>query len=105
MFGGCRWLLKVAVGCCEAYVNVGGCVRGAFTSVGCKMAWPVVVIGCIGALITEAGDRLFDELFVGVAFCRNWAIRDESWAWNLAGRVGAALIGLVNDGEVSNTLL
>jgi len=72
MFGGCRWLLKIAVGCCEAYVKVGGCIGGAFTSVGGKGAWSVVVLGCIGALITEAGDRLsFDELFVGVAFCRN----------------------------------
>jgi len=56
-------------------------------------------------LITEAGNRLlFNELFVGVAFCRNRAIKDESWAWNPAGRVGAALIGPVNNGEVSDTL-
>jgi len=71
MFGGCgcRWLLKIAVGCCEVYVKMGGCIGGAFTSVGGKGAWPVVVIGCSGALITEAGDRLlFDELFVVVAF-------------------------------------
>ena len=86
-------------------MKVGGCIGGAFTSFGGKVAWLVVVIGCIGALITKAGDRfLFNELFVGVAFCRNWAIRDKSWAWNSAGRVGAALIGTVNDGEVSNTL-
>ena len=105
MFGSCRWLLKVAVGCCEAYVNVGGCIGGVFTSIVGKVAWPVVIIGCIGALITEAGDRLlFDELFVGVAFCKNWAIRDKSWVWNSEGRVGAALIGPVNDGEASNTL-
>jgi len=36
MFGGCRWLLKIAVGCCEAYVKVGGYIGGAFTNISVK---------------------------------------------------------------------
>ena len=92
-------------------VNCSGYVRAVWPGVGVTTVGCLIVAaaiddgGWLGAWVAEVGDRLpaicvaSSVVLAGVAYCRNFAIKDESCTWSARGKAAFGLVGRLVEGS------